>query len=77
DPKLGQAEDFLRMMRASDVPPAHARALETYLVTVADHGLNASTFAARVIGSTRAGLLSAVVGALCALKGPLHGGAPG
>jgi citrate synthase len=44
---------------------------------VADHGLNASTFAARVIASTRAGLFSAVVGALCAFKGPLHGGAPG
>jgi citrate synthase len=53
------------------------RALETYLVTVADHGLNASTFAARIIASTRAGLFSAVVGALCAFKGPLHGGAPG
>lgn len=77
DAKRGQAEDFLRMMRGGAVPAAHARALETYLVTVADHGLNASTFAARVIGSTRAGLLSAVVGALCALKGPLHGGAPG
>ncbi|QCI64941.1 citrate synthase/methylcitrate synthase [Phreatobacter stygius] len=77
DESLGQAEDCLRMMRGQAVPAAHARALEAYLVTVADHGLNASTFAARVIASTRAGLLSAVVGALCALKGPLHGGAPG
>src|SRR4029450_7659110 len=72
-----QAADFLRMMRGENAPAAHVRALETYLVTVADHGLNASTFTARVIASTRAGLLSSVVGALCALKGPLHGGAPG
>jgi citrate synthase len=53
------------------------RALETYLNTVADHGLNASTFATRVIVSTRSDVVSAVVGALGALKGPLHGGAPG
>ncbi len=53
------------------------RALETYLNTVADHGLNASTFAARVIISTHSDVVSAVVGALGALKGPLHGGAPG
>ena len=74
---MGQAADFLHMMRGEDAPAAHVRALETYLVTVADHGLNASTFTARVIASTRAGLLSSVVGALSALKGPLHGGAPG
>jgi citrate synthase len=55
----------------------HAAALQTYLVTAMDHGLNASTFAARVIASTRAGLPAAVTGALCALAGPLHGGAPG
>jgi len=53
------------------------RALETYLNTVVDHGLNASTFAARVIVSTRSDMVSAVVGAVGALKGPLHGGAPG
>ncbi len=53
------------------------RALETYLNTVIDHGLNASTFTARVIISTGSDLVSAVVGAIGALKGPLHGGAPG
>jgi citrate synthase len=53
------------------------RGLETYLNTVIDHGLNASTFTARVITSTGSDLVSAVVGALGALKGPLHGGAPG
>ena len=54
-----------------------ARALETYLNTVCDHGLNASTFAARVIVSTRSDVISAITGAVGALKGPLHGGAPG
>jgi citrate synthase len=65
----------MRDGRAPD--PADAAALETYLVTVMDHGLNASTFAARVIASTGAGVSGAVVAALCALEGPLHGGAPG
>ncbi|MDP6873295.1 MAG: citrate synthase/methylcitrate synthase [Alphaproteobacteria bacterium] len=77
DPAKGQAEDFLAMLNDGAADQAAARALETYLVTVADHGLNASTFTARVVASTRAGIVSAVVGALCALKGPLHGGAPG
>jgi citrate synthase len=53
------------------------RALETYLNTVVDHGFNASTFTCRVITSTGSDLVSAVVGAIGALKGPLHGGAPG
>lgn len=57
--------------------PERVRALETYLNTVVDHGLNASTFTARVITSTGADLVSAVTGAIGALKGPLHGGAPG
>jgi citrate synthase len=61
-----------------DASPAESRvrALETYLNTVIDHGLNASTFAARVIISTGSDLVSAVTGAVGALKGPLHGGAP-
>ena len=57
--------------------PAQAAALDAYLVTVIDHGLNASTFAARVAASTRAGLVSAALAGISALKGPLHGGAPG
>ncbi len=77
DPTLGHAADFLRMIRGVEATPAETQALETYLVTVSDHGLNASTFTARVIASTQAGMISAVLGALCALKGPLHGGAPG
>lgn len=77
DAKLGHAADFLRMLQGAPMSPALVAALDAYLVTVSDHGLNASTFAARVVASTRAGVLSSVVAALCALKGPLHGGAPG
>jgi citrate synthase len=77
DPDLGHAANFLYML-SGDVPGIErVRALETYLNTVIDHGLNASTFACRVITSTGSDLVSAVVGALGALKGPLHGGAPG
>jgi citrate synthase len=77
DPALGHAADLLRMIRGEPADATEVAALDTYLVTVLDHGLNASTFAARVVASTEAGLLSAVVAGLCALKGPLHGGAPG
>ena len=77
DPKLRHAEDILRMLRGASASAAEADALDTYLVTVSDHGLNASTFAARVVASTQAGLTSAVLAGICALKGPLHGGAPG
>ncbi len=77
DVRLGHAADLLRMLRGAPASDAEARALDTYLVTVIDHGLNASTFAARVVASTHAGLASAVIAGLCALKGPLHGGAPG
>lgn len=71
------AADMLRMLEGTAASPALARALDTYLVTVADHGLNASTFATRVVASTQAGLTSCVLAGLGALKGPLHGGAPG
>ncbi|WP_084422110.1 citrate synthase/methylcitrate synthase [Henriciella litoralis] len=77
DPDLPHAADVLRMMRGEAASPAEVKAFEAYLVTVSDHGLNASTFAARVIASTRAGLVSAALGGVSALKGPLHGGAPG
>jgi citrate synthase len=59
------------------VDPERVRGLETYLNTFVDHGLNASTFTVRVITSIRSDLVSAVAGALGALKGRLHGGAPG
>ena len=83
---LDHAANFLYMLTGGqgdtgdtgDTPdPERVRALETYLNTVVDHGLNASTFTARVITSTGADLVSAITGAIGALKGPLHGGAPG
>jgi citrate synthase len=77
DPRLGHAADILRMMKGHLASPSEVAALDAYLVTICDHGLNASTFAARVVASTRAGLTSAVLAGLSALKGPLHGGAPG
>jgi citrate synthase len=76
DPEAGHAEDLHRMI-AGETRPARAKALETYLSTVVDHGMNASTFAARVVASTESDLVSSVVAALGALKGKLHGGAPG
>ena len=77
EPGLGHAANYLYMLNGEVPGEGSVRALETYLNTVTDHGLNASTFTARVIVSTRSDLVSAVVGALGALKGPLHGGAPG
>jgi citrate synthase len=77
DPKLSHAANYLYMLSGEVPSTERVRALETYLNTVCDHGMNASTFAARVIVSTRSDLVSAVVGAVGALKGPLHGGAPG
>ena len=77
DPSLPHAADILRMVKGRAATRAETQGLDAYLVTVSDHGLNASTFAARVVASTRAGLTSAVLAGLSALKGPLHGGAPG
>lgn len=77
DAALSQAEDILRMLSGTMPTPEQTAGLDAYLVTISDHGLNASTFASRVIASTHAGLTSSVLAALSALKGPLHGGAPG
>src|SRR5213593_988582 len=74
---LSRAANFLYMVHGKEPDPIAARALDTYWVTVIDHGMNASTFAGRVIASTRSDMVSAVTGAIGALKGPLHGGAPG
>jgi citrate synthase len=74
---LSLAANFLYMVHGREPDPIAARALDTYWVTVIDHGMNASTFTARVIASTRSDMMSAVTGAIGALKGPLHGGAPG
>ncbi len=75
--ELGHAANYLYMLTGEEPGGESVRGLETYLNTVSDHGMNASTFAARVIVSTRSDVVSAVVGAIGALKGPLHGGAPG
>ena len=75
--ELGHAANYLYLLSGEEPGEEAVRALETYLNTVVDHGMNASTFAARVIVSTRSDIVSAVVGAVGALKGPLHGGAPG
>jgi citrate synthase len=76
-PDLGHAANLLYMLTGETPDPERVRALETYLNTVVDHGLNASTFTVRVIVSTGSDLVSAIVGGIGALKGPLHGGAPG
>jgi citrate synthase len=74
---LGHTASFLYLLTGEEPPAERVRGLETYLNTVIDHGFNASTFTARVIISTHSDLISAVTGAVGALKGPLHGGAPG
>lgn len=77
DANFSQAGDLLRMI-TDKVPTANEiAALDTYLTTVSDHGMNASTFTARVVASTESDNVSCVVSAIGALKGPLHGGAPG
>ncbi len=76
-PTLGLAANYLYMLTGSEPHAELVRGLNTYLTTVSDHGLNASTFTARVITSTGSDFVSAITGAVGALKGPLHGGAPG
>jgi citrate synthase len=76
DPDLELAAGFLYQLTGKTPDPAAARALDAYFITGAEHGYNASTFTARVITSTQSDIASAVVGAIGALKGPLHGGAP-
>jgi citrate synthase len=76
-PEMSHAASYLYLLTGEEPSPERVRGIETYLNTVIDHGLNASTFTARVIVSTRSDLISAVTGAVGALKGPLHGGAPG
>ncbi|HVG36201.1 MAG TPA: citrate synthase/methylcitrate synthase, partial [Thermoplasmata archaeon] len=75
DPKLGHAEDFLRMMTGRRPDSVHARMMDVAMILYADHAMNASTFAATVAASTLADLYSTIVAAISTLKGPLHGGA--
>ncbi|HEX5548897.1 MAG TPA: citrate synthase [Ktedonobacterales bacterium] len=73
---LGHAANYLYMLTGEVPPENHVKSLDTYLVLLADHSMNASTFTARVIASTESDICSAIVGGIGALKGPLHGGAP-
>ena len=68
--------DYLTALTGIRPDPAHERALTAYLIAAMDHGFNASTFTARVIASTGADMAACLTGALGALSGPLHGGAP-
>ncbi len=77
NPSLTHAADFLQMLMGKLPEAPRVRAIDSYLCCVVDHGMNASTFVARVVASTGSDLVSAIVAAIGALKGPLHGGAPG
>ena len=76
DSTAGHAADTLSMLLGRKPAQREATALDAYLVTVCDHGMNASTFTTRVVASTQADLFAAVTAGYCALTGPLHGGAP-
>jgi len=73
---LGFAANYLYMLTGEEPSALHARAIEQYMILTFDHGFNASTFTARVVTSTGADLGAAIVAAIGALSGPLHGGAP-
>lgn len=73
---LGHTANYLYMLKGTEPNPAHVRAFDAYLILTQEHGLNASTFAGRVVASTHSDLVSSVTAAIGALKGPLHGGAP-
>jgi citrate synthase len=73
---LSYAANYLYMLTGSVPDDGPARAIEQYLISTIDHGFNASTFTARVIASTGADVAACLAGAVAALSGPLHGGAP-
>ena len=78
--EYGHVANYLYMLtgQAPDTADnkAYAHALDIYFITTIEHGMNASTFTARVATSTQADLVSSIVAAICTMKGPLHGGAP-
>lgn len=76
DNSLSHVENYLYMLHGSLPKPEHVRALETYMILTMEHGMNASTFSARVTASTESDLVSAICAAIGTMKGPLHGGAP-
>ena len=75
NPKLPHAANFLHMLLGLEVSQEDAEVIDTTFVLYADHTMNASTFAARIVASTLADMFSAITAAIAALKGPLHGGA--
>lgn len=75
-PELSHAANYLYLLTGRVPKDEHVRGLNSYLVLLADHGMNASTFTARIVASTESDIASSVVAAVGALKGPLHGGAP-
>jgi citrate synthase len=75
-PELGHAANYLYLLTGELPKSEHVQGLNSYLVLLADHGMNASTFTARIVASTESDIASCLVAALGALKGPLHGGAP-
>jgi len=77
NPDLSHTANYLYMLNDGKVPSDnHVRALEAYLIITMEHGMNASTFTARVVTSTQSDMASALAGAIGTMKGPLHGGAP-
>jgi citrate synthase len=76
NPELDHTANYLYMLKGETPSQAHVRALDAYLILTQEHGMNASTFSARVVASTQSDLVSAITAAIGALKGPLHGGAP-
>ncbi len=75
-PELSHAANYLYLLTGQLPKNEHVRGLNSYLVLLADHGMNASTFTARIVASTESDIVSSLVAAIGALKGPLHGGAP-
>jgi len=75
-PGLGHAANYIYMLTGKEPEPAKVDALNKYLILLADHGMNSSTFTARIVASTWSDMYSAITAAIGALKGPLHGGAP-
>ena len=75
NPEKGHAEDFLHMLTGKEPSSTEIEALDLYLILLADHGFNASTFSARVTAGTLANLHAAITSAVGTLSGPLHGGA--
>jgi citrate synthase len=76
DPRLDHAANYLYMLTGQLPQESHTKALNAYLILGMEHGMNASTFAGRVVLSTQSDMSSAICGAIGAMKGPLHGGAP-